>query len=90
MTKHFPLVMINRIETFYPCGSNKGFSSRFSVDSRVLHETHEDGRRIYRSKHCENYNKDEVNSPNILSNNNNCQASSKKFREITITEVKIF
>ena len=62
-------VIINRIGTIYPCISNKGFSLRFRVDSRLWHETPEEPRKTYRPKRCEYYNKDEVNSPNILSNN---------------------
>ena len=51
------------MEQSTPGGSNKGFSSRFCVDSRVRHETPIEIRRDYNQK-------DEVNSPNILSNNN--------------------
>ena len=72
------LVMINRIGTVYPWGSNKGFSLRFCVDSWVQHKTPEEGRRTYQPKRCEYNNKDDINSPNILSNNN-YQASSQKF-----------
>ena len=61
--------MFNRIGTVYPCGSNKGFSSRFCMDSQVLHETLEEDQGTYQLKHCEYNNKDEVNCPNILSNN---------------------
>ena len=70
--------MVNRIETFYPCGSNKGFSLRFCVDSRVRHETPEEGRTTYRPKRWDYNNKDEVNSPNILSDNNCMDISSNK------------
>ena len=42
--------------------------SKFCVGSRVRYETPE-GRRTYRSKRCEYNNKDDVNSRNILSNN---------------------
>ena len=63
---HLYPVMVNRIGTVYPCGSNKGFSSRFCVDSWVWHETPEEGRRTYRPKRCEYNNKDEVDGPNIL------------------------
>ena len=56
----------------------KGSISRFCVDSLVRHQTHEEG-RTYRPKRCDYNNKDEVNCPNILSNNN-YQSSSKKFR----------
>ena len=69
--------MVNRIGTVYTCGSNKEFSLRFSGDSRVQHETPEEVQRTYWLKCCYN-NKDEVNSLNILSNNN-YQASSQKF-----------
>ena len=72
--------MVNRIRTVYPCGSNKEFSSRFCVGSRIRHETPEEGRRTYRPKR-DYTNKDEVNSLNILSNNN-YQALSQKFRQI--------
>ena len=44
---------------------------------------HEESRETYRPKLCYNINKDEVNSPNIQSNNN-CQASSQKFRQIRV------
>ena len=77
-SKHLYSVMINRIGTVYPCGSNKGFSSKFCVDSQVWHERPEEGRRTSQSKHCDYNNKDEVNSLNILSKNN-YQASSQKF-----------
>ena len=50
--------MVNKIETVYPRWLNK-----------VRHETLKEDRRTYRPK-CENNNKDEVNSPNILSDNN--------------------
>ena len=62
--------MVNRIGTVYPCGSNKGFSLGFYVDSWVWHETPEEGQRTYQLKCCDYKSKDEVNSPNILSNNN--------------------
>ena len=52
------------------------------MDSRVRHETREEGRRTYRPKRCDYDNKEEVNSTNIFSNNN-YQASSQKFRQIT-------
>ena len=74
------LVMVNRIGTVYPCDSNKEFSSRFCVDSQVWHETPEEGRRTYWPKRCDCNNKDEVNSPNILSNNNYL-TSLQKFRQ---------
>ena len=61
--------MVNRIGTIYPWGSNKGFSWRFCVDSQDQYETPEEGWRIYWPKRYEYNNKDEVNSPNIQSNN---------------------
>ena len=42
------------------------------MDSRVQYETPEEGGRTYRLKRSGYNNKDEVNSPNILSNNNKC------------------
>ena len=77
--------MINRIGTVYPWGSNKGFSSRFCVDSRVWHETPEEGWKTHQPKHCDYNNKDELNRSNILSNKN-YQASSQRFRQIKIKQ----
>ena len=62
--------MFNRIETVYSNDSEKGFSSRFYVDSQVQHKTPEEAQRTYWLKHCEYNNKDKVNSSNILSYNN--------------------
>ena len=59
--------MVNGITTINPCGLNKEFSSRFCLDSRVRHETPEEGRRTYRPEHCEYNIEDEVYSQNILS-----------------------
>ena len=39
------------------------------IKGRVRHETPEEGRRTYEPKRYGYNNKDEVNSPNILSNN---------------------
>ena len=61
--------------------SNKRFSSRFRADSWVRHKTPEEDRRTFRPKLCDYYNKDKVNSSNILSNDNN-QASVQRFWEI--------
>ena len=68
---HAELRNPHRISTFtlYLCGSNKGFSWRFCVGSRVRHKTPEEGRKTYRLKHCDYNNKNEVSSLNILSNN---------------------
>ena len=73
--------MVNRIGTIYLLGLNKGFSLKVCVGSWVQHETIEESQRIQRPKHCEYSNKDEDNSPNILSDKN-YQDSSKKFRQI--------
>ena len=63
--------MVKRIRTIYPCGLNKGFSSKFSVRSKVRHEI---------PGHIgQNVNKDEDNRLNTLSDKN-YQASSQKFR----------
>ena len=48
---------------------DKGFSSRFGMDSRIAQETPEEDRGMYRSKHCDYNAKDDVSSPNILRNN---------------------
>ena len=52
--------MFNGIGTVYTYGSNKGFGSRFSVASRVRHETPEESRKTYWLKRCDYNNKDEV------------------------------
>ena len=70
--------MVNKIGTVYLCSSNKGFSLRFCVDSWVRHETPEEGWMTYHPKHCDYDNKEEINSLNILSNNN-YQTSSQEF-----------
>ena len=61
--------MVNKIGTVYTSRSNKGFSSRFCVDTRVRHGTPEEGRRTYWSKRCDYNNKHEINCLNILSSN---------------------
>ena len=61
--------MADRIGTVYARKLNEGFSFRFCVGSLVWHETPEEGRGTYRPKCCEYYNKNGVNSPNILTNN---------------------
>ena len=43
-------IKVNRIGTVYPVVKKKGFSSRFSVDSQVQHETPEEGRSTYRPR----------------------------------------
>ena len=62
--------MDNRIRTFYTRGLNKGFSSKFTVGTRVRPETPEEGRWKYLPKRSDNNNKDDVKKPNILSNDN--------------------
>ena len=66
--------MVNRIGTVYPCGSNKGVQ---------FESVQVDGRR-YWPKLCDYNNKDEVNSLNILSNND-YQVPSQKFRQLKDT-----
>ena len=58
--------MVNGIGTIYPCGLNKGFSSMFCEDSRVQHETAEEGQKTYRPKRCEYNNEHDDNILNIL------------------------
>ena len=76
--------MVNRIGTVNPRGTNKGFTSRFCMDSRVRHETPEESQRTYRPKHWEYNNKDGVSSPNIL-NIHNYQVTSQKFWQVNDT-----
>ena len=59
--------MVNGIRIIYPQRLNKGFSSKFSVNSQVQHETPEEGRRTHWLKCCEYNNEADDNSPNILS-----------------------
>ena len=61
--------------------SLQGFSLRFCVDSRVQHETPEEGQRIYQPKRCEDNNEDEDNSQNTL-RDKNYQTSTQKFRQV--------
>ena len=74
--------MANGIRTSDPREFNKGGSSKSRVGSRVR-QTPEEGQRIYRPKRCGNDNKDEDNCPKTL-NDKNYQASSQKFRQLTI------
>ena len=62
--------MVNNIGALYPSGSNERFSSKFCGDYRVPHKKTEEGRMLNRPKRYEYNNKDVVNSPNILRNNN--------------------
>ena len=61
--------MVNRIWIVKPYGLNKGFGSRFCVDSRIWHETPEEGRGAYHLKRREYKNKSKVISLNIISDN---------------------
>ena len=61
--------MAHGIRTGDPCGLNNGRSSKFRVGSRVR-QTPEEGIRTYPPKRCENKNRDENNSPNILNDVN--------------------
>ena len=80
ITQRLYLVMVNITGRVYPYDLDKGFSSRFSVDSRVRHEIPEEDRNTYRPKR--DYNKrDVVSSPNIL-RNNDYRILSQKFRRI--------
>ena len=74
--------MANGIRTGEPRGFNKGRSSKFREGSRVR-QTPEEGQRTYRPKRCGNNNKDEDNSPKTL-NDKNQQASSQKFKQLTL------
>ena len=74
---------LTELELYIPVVQIKGFSLRFCGESRLRHQTPKVGRKTYRPKHCDYTNKDEVNRPNILSNND-YEASSQKFRQKTI------
>ena len=52
--------MDNRTGRVYHCGSNKGFNTRFYVDSPDQHETLEEGQKTYSLKRCDYNNKYEV------------------------------
>ena len=56
------MIMPNWIGTVYGHGLNKGFILRFSIGFRVWHGTSEEGRNVVSF-----INKDEINSPNIIS-----------------------
>ena len=84
-----PRTSVNRIETVYPCGLNKGFSSRFCVGSQVRHETPEENCGTYQLKHCEYNNKDGVNSSNVLSLNmihKNSWSDDSISKKLTVTK----
>ena len=51
--------------------------------------TPEKGQRTYRPKHCDYNNEDEINSPNVLIDNNYL-VSSQKFRQISSCYYGIF
>ena len=73
--------MANGIRTSDPRGFNKGRSLKFHEGSRIW-QIPEEGRRTYRPKRYGNNNKDEDNSLKTL-NDENHQASSQKFRQLT-------
>ena len=73
-------VKSNGIRTGDLHGFNKGRSSKFCEGFQVR-QTPVESRRIYRTKRCENNNKDEDISPKTL-NDKNQQASSQKFRQL--------
>ena len=60
--------MANGIRTNDPRGFNKERSSKFREGSRVR-QTHEEGRRTYRSKRLGINRKEEDNSPKSLNEN---------------------
>ena len=80
--------MANRIRTGDLHEFNKGRISKFRESSRER-QTPEEGRSIYRPKHCGNNNKDEDNSQKTL-NNKNHQVLSQKFRHQKTVPIKIF
>ena len=81
--------MVNGTRTIYLQGLNKGFGSKFCVNSRVRHETLEEGRRKHRPKRSEHNNEGEDKRLNIPSDKI-YQASSKKFRQINIVHYFMF
>ena len=72
-------LLVNRTGTVYHHGLDKGFSPRFCVDSRVWHETPEEGWRTYQPKSCEYNDKDNVNSLNFL--------TDKKTKQFKVIEI---
>ena len=69
------------MKTIYLHRLNKGFGSKFCVDSWVQHETPEQNWRMHWMKCCENNSKYENHNPNSLSLKIS-QASSQKFRQM--------
>ena len=78
--------MVNGIRASDPRGLNKGSGSYSRVSSRVRQETTEEGRSTHGPKRCEYNHKDEGNSLETL-NDRNHQASPRKFRQLTFTNV---
>ena len=68
--------MGNGIRITCPCGLINRISSKFCVDSRGQHETHEEVQKTHRPKRFENNNEDENKIQNTLSDKN-YQASSQ-------------
>ena len=79
--------MAKGIRTGDPHGFNKGHSLKFHVGSGVR-QTPEEGWRTYQPKRCGNNNKDKDNSLKTL-NDKNHQASSQKFRQLTISLISL-
>ena len=70
--------MVNGLRASDTCGLNKGWGSKFCVNSRIQQKTPEEGRKIMN----EYDNKYKDNSPKTL-NDKNHQASSQKFWQLT-------
>ena len=75
--------MATGIKIGYPCGFNKGHSSKFRVGSRVQ-QTPEEGWRIYQPKRCGNNNKYEDNSPKALNDKNIWKSQNIFYKRIKI------
>ena len=76
---HKSLAKTVQIETVYSCCSNKGSSLSYGVDYWVQHETTDKIWGAYQPGFSEFNNEDDLNSPNIHSNNN-YHSSSQEFR----------
>ena len=60
--------MVNRIQTIYPRGLNKGFCLKFCEGFQVWPEMPEKDWKMHQPKHCEFYDEDEDNSSNKIMN----------------------
>ena len=56
---------LTELEQSTHCGLNKGFSLKFCVGSRALHEPPENSQKMHWPKHCEYSNEDEDNGPKL-------------------------